>query len=57
MSVADCIIIAVVAVLAVAALVFIIKKNRRGQGCSCGCESCAYKCSKRQEDNKNLVKE
>lgn len=43
----DIIINAVIAALAVLALVFIIRRRRKGKGCCCGdCSRCGMNCKK-----------
>ncbi len=47
MTVSDYIVISVIAALAALAVVWIIRRRRKGKDCSCGCESCPYPCQKK----------
>jgi len=48
MSVLEIILIAVLAIAAAAAIITIILRGKKG-GCSCGCESCPYPCSRKKQ--------
>ena len=51
MSVSDIIILTALSAAVIAAVAVIINRRRKGK-CSCGCENCAYKCKKRQINEK-----
>ena len=37
-------------IIAVAAvIIYMIRKKRRGEGCSCNCEGCAFRCEKKEK--------
>lgn len=51
MTIADIIIIGLIAAAAAAAIIVIIKNKKKGKGCSCGCDSCPHPCGRKHHVN------
>jgi hypothetical protein len=52
MTIADIIIIGLIAAAAAAAIIVIIKNKKKGKGCSCGCDSCPHPCGRKHHDKR-----
>ena len=49
MNPVEIIIVAALIIAVAAVIIYMIRKKRRGEGCSCNCESCAFRCEKKEK--------